>query len=74
MFKHKNRLTTSDSLLIAIQEKIKWADTMSELDKKHKEEVEERMSEVKKSVSFKVSTINSTFHHWTCLPLLYMAT
>ncbi|MFS8033884.1 hypothetical protein Hanom_Chr17g01574771 [Helianthus anomalus] len=31
-----NWLSTSDNLLIIIQNKIKWADTMSELDKKHK--------------------------------------
>ncbi|GFY92719.1 proteasome component (PCI) domain protein [Actinidia rufa] len=46
-------LTTSDHLLISIQEKIKWADSMSELDKKHKKEVEERVEEVKKSLSLK---------------------
>ncbi|XP_057499545.1 COP9 signalosome complex subunit 7-like isoform X1 [Actinidia eriantha] len=48
-----NWLTTSDHLLISIQEKIKWADSMSELDKKHKKEVEERVEEVKKSLSLK---------------------
>ncbi|PSS26395.1 COP9 signalosome complex subunit 7 like [Actinidia chinensis var. chinensis] len=48
-----SRLTTSDNLLISIHEKIKWADTMSELDKKHKKEVEERVEEVKKSHSVK---------------------
>jgi COP9 signalosome complex subunit 7 len=48
-----NWLTTSDNLLISIQEKIKWADTTSELDKKHKKEVEERVEEVKKSLSLK---------------------
>lgn len=48
-----NWLTTSDNLLITIQEKIKWADGMSELDKKHRKEVEERVDEVKKSLSLK---------------------
>ncbi|XP_019186039.1 PREDICTED: COP9 signalosome complex subunit 7-like isoform X2 [Ipomoea nil] len=48
-----NWLTTSDNLLISIQEKIKWADTMSELDKKHKKDMEEKVEEVKKSLSFK---------------------
>ncbi|RVW32309.1 COP9 signalosome complex subunit 7 [Vitis vinifera] len=48
------RLGTSDNLLLSIQEKIKWADTMSELDKKHRKEVEERVEEVKKSFSVKV--------------------
>ncbi|CAH9108420.1 unnamed protein product [Cuscuta epithymum] len=46
-------LTTSDNLLISIQEKIKWADTMSEMGKKHKKEMEEKLEEVKKSLSFK---------------------
>ncbi|XP_060206020.1 COP9 signalosome complex subunit 7-like isoform X2 [Lycium barbarum] len=46
-------LTTSDNLLISILEKIKWADTMSESDKKHRKEVEERVDKVKKSLSSK---------------------
>ncbi|GKV12754.1 hypothetical protein SLEP1_g23868 [Rubroshorea leprosula] len=46
-------LATSDNLLVSIQEKIKWADTMSELDKKHGKDVEERVEEVKKSMSLK---------------------
>lgn len=46
-------LTTSDNLLVSIQEKIKWADTMSESDKKHRKEVEDRVEEVKKSLSLK---------------------
>ncbi|XP_021280915.1 COP9 signalosome complex subunit 7 isoform X1 [Herrania umbratica] len=48
-----NWLDTSDNLLISIQEKIKWADTMSELDKKHRKEVEDRVEEVKKSITLK---------------------
>ncbi|TYJ08586.1 hypothetical protein E1A91_A11G084800v1 [Gossypium mustelinum] len=48
-----NWLGSSDNLLVSIQEKIKWADTMSELDKKHRKEVEARVEEVKKSVSVK---------------------
>ncbi|KAK9015383.1 hypothetical protein V6N11_006493 [Hibiscus sabdariffa] len=48
-----NWLGTSDNLLISIQEKIKWADNMSELDKKHRKEVEDRVEEVKKSISVK---------------------
>ncbi|OMO69599.1 hypothetical protein CCACVL1_19392 [Corchorus capsularis] len=48
-----NWLATSDNLLISIQEKIKWADTMSESDKKHRKEVEDRVEEVKKSLSLK---------------------
>lgn len=50
-----SRLTTSDNLLVSIQEKIKWADNMSELDKKHRKDVEDRVEEVKKSLSLKVS-------------------
>ncbi|KAI5647500.1 hypothetical protein M9H77_33505 [Catharanthus roseus] len=48
-----NWLSTSDNLLVSIQEKIKWADSMSEFDKKHRKEVEERAEEVKKSLSLK---------------------
>lgn len=59
------RLATSDNLLISIQEKIKWADGMSELDKKHRKEVEDRVEEVKKSLSLKVSWIY--FHVLNCL-------
>ncbi|KAG5117419.1 hypothetical protein JHK84_043532 [Glycine max] len=43
-------LTTSENLLVSIQEKIKWADAMSEIDKKHRKEVEEKVEEVKKSI------------------------
>lgn len=50
------RLTTSENLLSTIQEKIKWADSMSELDLKHKKEVEERIEEVKKTLPHKVSS------------------
>ncbi|XP_076913925.1 COP9 signalosome complex subunit 7-like isoform X2 [Bidens hawaiensis] len=46
-------LSTSDNLLITIQDKIKWADTTNELDKKHKKEAEERMEEAKKTLSLK---------------------
>ncbi|XP_066382394.1 COP9 signalosome complex subunit 7-like isoform X2 [Miscanthus floridulus] len=43
-------LGTSDSLLHQIQEKIKWADTMSEVNKKHQKEFEDRVEEAKKSI------------------------
>ncbi|GFQ07483.1 cop9 signalosome complex subunit 7 [Phtheirospermum japonicum] len=48
-----NWLSTSESLLVSIQEKIKWADTMNEKDKKHRKEVDERAEEVKKTLSLK---------------------
>ncbi|CAI9101251.1 OLC1v1038535C4 [Oldenlandia corymbosa var. corymbosa] len=48
-----NWLATSDNLLVSIQEKIKWADSMSEFDKKHSKEVEEKVEEAKKSLSVK---------------------
>ncbi|KAI9181016.1 hypothetical protein LWI28_010379 [Acer negundo] len=48
-----NWLDTSDNLLLSIQEKIKWADTMNELDKKHRKDVEDKVEEVKKSLSQK---------------------
>ncbi|PIA30863.1 hypothetical protein AQUCO_05300004v1 [Aquilegia coerulea] len=46
-------LNTSDNLLHSIQEKIKWADTMSELDKKHRKEVEDKVDDIKKSLTHK---------------------
>ncbi|XP_073271092.1 COP9 signalosome complex subunit 7-like isoform X1 [Primulina huaijiensis] len=48
-----NWLSTSDNLLVSIQEKIKWADSMNEIDKNHRKEVEERVEEVKKALSAK---------------------
>ncbi|KAL5150593.1 COP9 signalosome complex subunit 7 [Glycine soja] len=48
-----NWLSTSENMLVSIQEKIKWADAMSEIDKKHRKDVEEKVEEVKKSI-FKV--------------------
>lgn len=51
-----HRLGTSDNLLHQIQEKIKWADTMSEVNKKHQKEFEDKVEEAKKSI--KVSWIN----------------
>ncbi|XP_028804676.1 COP9 signalosome complex subunit 7 isoform X2 [Neltuma alba] len=53
-----NWLSTSDNMLASIQEKIKWADTMSELDKKHKKDVEEKAEEVKKSLFKKLHTVS----------------
>ncbi|XP_011656840.1 COP9 signalosome complex subunit 7 isoform X3 [Cucumis sativus] len=53
-----NWLTTSDNLLVSIQEKIKWADNMSELDKKHRKDVDDRVEEVKKSLSLKLQTVS----------------
>ena len=49
------RLNTSENLLVSIQDKIKWADNMSEMDKKHRKEAEEGVEELKKSLSMKVS-------------------
>ncbi|XP_059633847.1 COP9 signalosome complex subunit 7 [Cornus florida] len=48
-----NWMATSENVLISIQEKIKWADTMTELDKKHRKDAEDRMEEVKMSLSHK---------------------
>lgn len=48
------RLSTSEDLLVSIQDKIKWADSMSEVDNRNRKEVEERVEEVKKSLSMKV--------------------
>lgn len=49
------RLSISDNLLISIREKLKWADTMSEVDRKHRKDVEERVEDVKKTLFHKVS-------------------
>ncbi|XP_022959601.1 COP9 signalosome complex subunit 7-like isoform X5 [Cucurbita moschata] len=65
-----NWLTTSDNLSVSIQEKIKWADNMSGLDKKHRKEVEERVEDVKKSLSSKVNrnkTSDSLLKYWDIL-------
>eukprot|EP00246_Nothoceros_aenigmaticus_P015149 TRINITY_DN6156_c0_g1_i1.p1 TRINITY_DN6156_c0_g1~~TRINITY_DN6156_c0_g1_i1.p1 ORF type:complete len:262 (-),score=36.07 TRINITY_DN6156_c0_g1_i1:326-1090(-) len=43
-------LGTSDSLLHSIQEKIKWADGMSDLDRRHKKELEEKAEEMRKTI------------------------
>jgi COP9 signalosome complex subunit 7 len=43
-------LGNSDSLLLTIQEKIKWADSMSELDQRHKKEVEDKAEEIRKTI------------------------
>ncbi|CAN6566526.1 unnamed protein product [Malus baccata var. baccata] len=48
-----NWLYTSSNLLISIQEKMKWADTMTEVAKEHKKEVGNRVEEVKTSISIK---------------------
>ncbi|XP_050203298.1 COP9 signalosome complex subunit 7 isoform X2 [Mercurialis annua] len=48
-----NWLSTSENLLVSIQEKIKWADSMSESDKKHQKDVEDRIDDVKKTLSLK---------------------
>jgi predicted protein tyrosine phosphatase len=37
-------------MLQSIQEKIKWADMMSEENRKHKKDVEDRVEEVKKTM------------------------
>jgi COP9 signalosome complex subunit 7 len=48
-------LGNSDNLLLTIQEKIKWADSMSEVDRRHKKEVEDKAEEMRKTI--KVSDI-----------------
>ncbi|KAL0800518.1 hypothetical protein Bca101_055693 [Brassica carinata] len=49
-----NWLNTSENLLGSIQDMLKWADNMSEMDKKHRKEAEEGVEEVKRSLSMKV--------------------
>ncbi|XP_031250831.1 COP9 signalosome complex subunit 7-like isoform X1 [Pistacia vera] len=55
MQKLTNWLDNSDNLLSTIQEKIKWAEMMSEADKNHKKEVKSRLQEAKKSLHHKAS-------------------
>ncbi|KAL6557291.1 COP9 signalosome complex subunit 7 [Orobanche minor] len=57
-----NWLTTSDNLLVSIQEKIEWADNMVEMDKKHRQEMDERVEEVKKTLSLKQADIDLPGH------------
>ncbi|ONK73536.1 uncharacterized protein A4U43_C04F32650 [Asparagus officinalis] len=45
----ENWLGTSDNLLHTIQDKIKWADAMSEENKKHRKEIEEKVEDAKQS-------------------------
>ncbi|KAK9911002.1 hypothetical protein M0R45_034931 [Rubus argutus] len=51
-----NWLVTSDNLLISIQEKMSWADKMTELNKQHKMEIEDKVDEVKRSYSLKADS------------------
>ncbi|KAK9203420.1 hypothetical protein WN943_013674 [Citrus x changshan-huyou] len=51
-----NWLDTSDNVLSVIQDKIKWAETMCEEDKKHKMEVKSHLQDVKKSVHSKLAS------------------
>ncbi|BBN09113.1 COP9 signalosome complex subunit 7 [Marchantia polymorpha subsp. ruderalis] len=43
-------LGNTENLLLTIQEKIKWADSMSDIDRKHKKEVEDKAEELRKSI------------------------
>ena len=46
----KHRLSTSENLLVSIQEKIKWADDRDEIEKKHRKCVEDNLREVKNTL------------------------
>jgi len=46
----KHRLSTSENLLVSIQEKILWADAKDEIEKKHRKCVEEHIQELKNNV------------------------
>ncbi|KAH1156103.1 hypothetical protein AAZX31_18G232300 [Glycine max] len=50
-----NWLSTSENLLVSIQEKIKWADAMSEIEKKHRKDVEEKVQEVKSLIKANIN-------------------
>ncbi|GMY29944.1 COP9 signalosome complex subunit 7-like isoform X1 [Fagus crenata] len=49
----ENWLVNSDNVLHTIEEKIEWAEKKCVADKKHQEEVKDRVEEVKKSLSLK---------------------
>ncbi|KAH9776822.1 COP9 signalosome complex subunit 7 [Citrus sinensis] len=55
MLRLTNWLNISDSTLSIIQDKTKWAETMSGDDKKHKMEVKNRLQDVKKSLRSNVA-------------------
>lgn len=55
------RLNNTDNLLLAIQDKIKWADSMSDLDRKHKKEVEEKAEELRKSIKVSGVRLGANF-------------
>ncbi|XP_071736043.1 COP9 signalosome complex subunit 7-like isoform X2 [Rutidosis leptorrhynchoides] len=46
-------LGTSDGLLITIQDKMKWAETMSEKHKKHQKKTEKKLEQAKNTLSLK---------------------
>lgn len=52
------RLSASEDLLASIQDRIKWADNMSEVDSSNRKQVEERVEEVKKFRSMKVPCLS----------------
>jgi COP9 signalosome complex subunit 7 len=49
------KLDNFDNLLLTIQEKIKWVDSMSEVEWHHKKEVEDKAEEMWKTI--KVSDV-----------------
>ncbi|VVB06758.1 unnamed protein product [Arabis nemorensis] len=51
--KVEKMLSTSEDLLVSIQDKIEWADNMSEVDNRTRKEAEETVEEVKKSLFMK---------------------
>lgn len=59
------RLGTSDNLLHTIQDKIKWADAMSEENKKHRKEIEDKVEDAKKSYKVSPLTCISRVHYFT---------
>ncbi|KAM7275975.1 hypothetical protein ACFE04_017841 [Oxalis oulophora] len=56
-------LTTSDNLLVQIQDKIKWADKTSEYNKKHQKDFEDKVEDVKKSLTHKAEHMEVFSQH-----------
>uniref|UniRef100_A0A0D9WYZ6 PCI domain-containing protein n=1 Tax=Leersia perrieri TaxID=77586 RepID=A0A0D9WYZ6_9ORYZ len=67
-------LGTSDNLLHQIQDKIKWADTMSEVNKKHQKEFEDKVEEAKKSIKEATTNGVDSVKYLPAFPLVEVLT
>ncbi|CAJ1826829.1 unnamed protein product [Sphenostylis stenocarpa] len=49
-----NWLSTSENLLVSVEEKIKWVDARNEIEKKHRKDMEENLQKVKNNIRAKL--------------------